>query len=274
MTPGGEQQTAPERAVAAGEIAHAYGPRVHLLDNLLLRSALARVSSPDPRLTEVIGLVRCAYEHLLAAAAGELASIEVALETRMAPAHHREGVFRGTILDPSAPVVVCDVIRAGLVPAQVCFERLLSVLPDEGVRLDHLNMSRVSDAQGRVSGVDLSGSKVGGSVEDAVLLIPDPMGATGSTVVRALEHYVNEHGTPRKVVCLPMIATPEFLRCVLDAFDELVVYTARLDRGLSPPDVLAMPPGAEWERECGLNEQGYIVPGAGGIGELLNNAWC
>jgi uracil phosphoribosyltransferase len=35
-----------------------------------------------------------------------------------------------------------------------------------------------------------------------------------------------------------------------------------------------MAPGVEWERERGLNEQSYIVPGAGGMGEVLNNAWC
>ena len=32
--------------------------------------------------------------------------------------------------------------------------------------------------------------------------------------------------------------------------------------------------GTHWERERGLNEQGYIVPGAGGMGEVLNNSWC
>jgi uracil phosphoribosyltransferase len=232
------------------------------------------MSSPAPRLHEVIDLLRCAYESLLMAASRELPSVDAEVETRMAQAHPREGVFRGQILDPKTPIVVCDVIRAGLIPAQICFERLLSVLPDSLLRLDHLNMSRVCDEEGHVVGVDLAGSKVGGSVEDAVLVIPDPMGATGSTIVRAVEHYVAHHGTPRKIIVLPMIATPEFLRTVLDIREDLVVYTARLDRGLSPPDVLSLPPGVDWERERGLNEHSYILPGAGGMGEVLNNSWC
>ena len=76
-----------------------------------------------------------------------------------------------------------------------------------------------------------------------------------------------------KTVAMPMIATPEYLRAVLDAEPDLVVYAARVDRGLSPPDVLAAMPGEHWERERGLDEHGYIVPGAGGMGEVLNNAW-
>ncbi|MHC4895382.1 MAG: uracil phosphoribosyltransferase, partial [Planctomycetota bacterium] len=64
-----------------------------------------------------------------------------------------------------------------------------------------------------------------------------------------------------------------FLRQVT-ALDECVsVITARLDRGLSPPDVLACVPGERWSEERGLNDQSYIVPGAGGVGEVLNNAW-
>jgi len=47
----------------------------------------------------------------------------------------------------------------------------------------------------------------------------------------------------------------------------------RLDRGLSPPDVLAAVPGERWDDERGLNEHQYIVPGGGGLGEVMNNAF-
>ena len=72
---------------------------------------------------------------------------------------------------------------------------------------------------------------------------------------------------------MPMIATPEYLRAVLD-IEGLVVYTPRLDRGLSSDEVLAADPGVFWDLERGLDELSYIVPGAGGIGEVLNNSWC
>jgi uracil phosphoribosyltransferase len=33
-----------------------------------------------------------------------------------------------------------------------------------------------------------------------------------------------------------------------------------------------MIPGSD-SRESGLNEVDYIVPGAGGVGEIINNSW-
>ena len=47
------------------------------------------------------------------------------------------------------------------------------------------------------------------------------------------------------------------------------MYAIRLDRGLSPAEVLATLPGTHWERERGLNEKHYIIPGGGGFGDAL-----
>jgi uracil phosphoribosyltransferase len=256
------------------ELEHAYGDRVHLIDNPYLGTILARISAPGTPVREVVSLLRLAYELLLAEAVRELPSVERVQPTRMAEQHPEAGQLRAQVVDPDQRVVVCDVIRGGIVPSQVCFERLLAVLPDEALRLDHLNMARVSDEQGRVTGVDLSGSKIGGTVEGATLVVPDPMGATGSTLLRAVRHYREHHGRPARVLALPMIVTPEYLRAVLDEVDDVVVYAGRLDRGLSPPEVLAAPPGTHWDRERGLDDHSYIVPGAGGVGEVLNNSWC
>ena len=67
--------------------------------------------------------------------------------------------------------------------------------------------------------------------------------------------------------------TPEYLRNVLRSHPETIVYAFRVDRGTSPPVVLATVPGTRWDDERGLDDHQYIVPGAGGIGEILNNAW-
>lgn len=255
---------------------HRYGDQVHILDNAYLLTAIARLSSQEVAHPEMTYLLRLVYQSLMVAAAGNVLPTEWAERpTRMAELHPREGVYRGPVLDSATRVVVVDIVRAGIVPAQTCFEMLTSVLPPANVRLDHLSMARLADAQGHVTGVDLSGSKIGGSVEGAYLVLPDPMGATGSTTLRAVRHYLAEHGEPACIVAMPMMATPEYLRAVLGAFGErVVVFTARLDRGLSPAEVLRALPGTHWDRERGLNERGYIVPGAGGMGEVLNNSWC
>ena len=261
-------------APVAGELAHSYGESVHLLDNPYLQTAIARLSTSELSLGETLPILRSVYQALFVASSAVLPTCPGERATRMSELHPAEGVVRGDWIDPSARFVVCDVIRAGIVPSQVVFELLLGIVPEAQVRLDHLNMSRMSDESGAVSGVDLSGSKIGGSVEGATLLIPDPMGATGSTALRAVEHYRANHGRPARVVLLPMIATPEFLRAVLDGIEDVVVFAGRLDRGLSEPEVLEAPLGEQWARERGLNSHSYIVPGAGGMGEILNNSWC
>jgi uracil phosphoribosyltransferase len=257
------------------ELPHHYGARVHLLDNVYLLSALARIGSPHVPHRDLMALLRSVYQTLLMTACGrELPRIRGEVPTRMAQAHAGRGVYRGPLFDPTAQVVVVDIIRAGIVPSQVCFELLNAVLSEKHVRLDHLNMSRLSDEHGCVKGVDLTGSKIGGRVDGAIMILPDPMGATGITTIRALRHYLSEFGRPQKIIALPMIATPEYLRAVLEEFPDLVVYTARLDRGMSDPEVLETLPGTYWDREKGLDARSYIVPGAGGMGEVINNAWC
>ena len=257
------------------EIEHDYGERVHILDDAFLLTALSRLSSPASSRQEVLALLRSVNHGLITAAVGrELGAINAEIPTRMNEAHPGRGVYAGKVFDPDQKVVVVDVVRGGILPSQLCFELLTAVLPDANVRLDHLTMSRTTDEDGQVTGVDLSGSKIGGTVEGSTLIIPDPMGATGSTAVRALEFYREKFGDPAKVLCLPTICTPEFLRAALDVHPELVVYTARLDRGLSSPEVLRCKPGERWDEERGLDEHSYIVPGAGGMGELLNNSWC
>ena len=57
--------------------------------------------------------------------------------------------------------------------------------------------------------------------------------------------------------------TPEYVKNVLKAHPDAVIYALRLDRGLSPADVLATPPGTRWDDERGLDGKQYIVPGAG-----------
>ena len=53
----------------------------------------------------------------------------------------------------------------------------------------------------------------------------------------------------------------------------MIVYALRLDRGLSPPEVLQTMPGERWDEERGLTDHHYIVPGGGGLGEIMNNSF-
>lgn len=235
------------------EARHRFGKNVHVLDHPVLLSLLARLGNPKTGHPELPGLLRATYRILAAEAiAGEFPTEKAAVPTRMR-ALTPEGVYRGPVLKRDTKAVVAGIARAGLIPAEVCFDLLNTVLDPRGVRLDYVTMARTTDERGRVTGSHLGASKIGGPLAGRILLVPDPMGATGSTLVQLLRHYREHHGEPRKTIALPMMATPEFLRRVLGAFPRTIVYTARLDRGLTA--------------------KGYIVPGAGGIGEVLTNSW-
>ena len=70
-----------------------------------------------------------------------------------------------------------------------------------------------------------------------------------------------------------LMATPESIRRVTAMHSGVRLYAGRLDRGLSSERALAAEPGAYPGEERGLNDVHYIVPGAGGMGELLTNSW-
>jgi len=135
-------------------------------------------------------------------------------------------------------------------------------------------MARETDSLGRVTGTSISGSKIGGSVENSFVLFPDPMGATGGSLSHAISVYKKGAGPARRYVCMNLIVTPEYLRRMKADHPDVVVYAVRLDRGASPADVLETVPGTHWDRESGLTDKQYIVPGGGGFGEIMNNAYC
>lgn len=256
------------------EIEHRYGDRVHILADPLSLTMLARLCEKgvvQPEVNRLTGELYRVLVHDVVAA--EFPRRFAAVSTRMIDQTPR-GVWRGEIIAPETPAVVVAVARAGLWPSQVTFDFLNQLLRPEGVRQDHLSLGRQVDAEGRVTGAALGAAKIGGPVDGAVILIPDPMGATGATVTKVLHHYREAvHGTALKIVALHLIVTPEYLRHVCSQHPEVVVYALRLDRALSPADVLASVPGERWREERGLNEHQYIVPGGGGLGEVMNNSY-
>jgi uracil phosphoribosyltransferase len=256
------------------EIPHRYGPGVHLLDDPLAWSLLARFGSPETGQPDVGRLVRTLYEMLARTAlAAELPRARVDAPTRMV-ASHPEAVYRGVALSRSTRAVSVGIARAGTVPSQVVYDLMNEVLDPALVRQDHVFMSRQTNEQGEVIGATWHDAKIGRDVEGRHVFFPDPMGATGSSMVSAVKYYqTGLIGRPARCIALHLMVTPEYLRRVRAEVPDLCVYALRLDRGLSPEAVLRTEPGTHWEEERGLNDHHYIVPGAGGVGELLNNAW-
>ncbi len=89
--------------------------------------------------------------------------------------------------------------------------------------------------------------KVPADLEDRLVIVLDPMLATGNSSVRAVE-LLKERGANRiRFLCL--LAAPEGVARMTAAHPDVAVVTAAVD-----------------ER---LNEQGYIVPGLGDAGDRM-----
>lgn len=87
------------------------------------------------------------------------------------------------------------------------------------------------------------------SLQDRILILSDPMLATGSSIVVSLEQLLN-FGTPKEIHVVSVISSVFGLQYLEKhfRFDPLYVWTAAIDEE--------------------LNSQAYIIPGLGDAGDL------
>lgn len=257
------------------ELNHLYGENYHIIDDVFTQTLLSFVSQEKYKQPTINHLIKDLYDYLLAhVISNEFPYKTTKVKTRMA-AIHEKGYWQGDVLENETRTIIINLARAGLLPSQLCFENLCRVLNPDLVRQDHVIMSRVSNEAGKVIGADFNGSKIGGDKEKAIILIPDPMAATGSSVSKILSHYKNVvQGKEIKFISMHLIMTPNFIFKMKAEHPDLISYALRLDRGNSSSKALASKAGEFPEEENGLTEIDYIVPGAGGLGELMNNSYC
>lgn len=256
------------------EIDHKYGENIHILKDPYLITLVEKISKKttlQPMLTEYI---KKAYAHLFSQIVSHSFSREhITSLTRMSE-FHTEGCYSGEILDQKTKVVTVDLARAGMVPSQLIYDELNYILDPSNIRQDHFYAARMTNTKNEVIGVDISGSKIGGDIENTYVIFPDPMGATGGTISEAISHYKKQvKGNAVKYITAHLMITPEYIKKIKADHPDCEVYSIRLDRGLSTTNALNNIPGSFPEEERGLNDQQYIIPGAGGVGELLNNSF-
>lgn len=263
-------QRLPER-----EFAHSYGANVHILSDVVLLSQLARLCSPQTVQPHINDLIRSLYASLLHRVLEQEFPRQVCQTTTRMIETSLRGIWEGEVLSADVRAITVSLLRAGALPSQVCFDALSALLEPSNIRQDHVLISRMVDEQERVTGSRLFDAKIGGAQDNAFVVFPDPMGATGSSMCEVLTHYKSKvSGVARKYIAMHLIVTPEYVHKLQAEHPDVVIYALRLDRGGSSFDVLQTPFGAHWPDECGLNDKQYILPGAGGLGELMNNAFC
>lgn len=255
-------------------IDHLYGDKIHLVKDPYLFSLLERICSPEVNQPLLTMLIKKAYLGLfnqIISTSFERDYIES--PTRMMELHP-EGIYKGQIIKKDSKVVCVDLARAGMIPSQLFYEELNFIIDPTKIRQDHFYAARKVNQDNEVIGVDISGSKIGGDIDDAYVLLPDPMGATGGTICEAINYYKKSvEGKAKKFITAHLIVTPEYIQKLTKQHPDVEVFSLRLDRGLSSPEALNLKPGKLLSEEKGLNANQYIIPGAGGIGELINNSF-
>ena len=256
------------------QLEHRYGPNVHILANPFLLTQLGVLCAKTTQQPAINQLVARLYTELVTTVINaEFPRKQLKVPTRMIDKNPR-GMFLGEGIDPDVRAVTVNIARAGTLPSQICYDLLNNLIEPRLVRQDHIVMSRMLDEAEHVVGAGVGGAKIGGDVDGAIVLFPDPMGATGSSLSTAIELYkAKVPGEARRFICLNLIVTPEYLKRITTDHPDVAIYALRLDRGMSPPEIFDTVPGTHWDRESGLDENQYIVPGAGGLGEIMNNAF-
>lgn len=246
---------------------HHYPENINIFNNPFLETLLAKASSPDCTQPEVTHLIKKIYEHMYGLIFSGLELEQASIKTRM------DSILAFTQIKKNKAVVV-DMARAGMIPSQVLYELLHSIYSFNDLRQDHIYISRTTDNSDQVTGASIASAKIGGGIDDAYVFVPDPMGATGSSICNVIKDYKESvNGIAKKYICVHLIITPEYIKRISKEHPDVQVYALRLDRGLSSKKALESTPGKFPEEEKGLNDKQYIIPGAGGIGELLNNSF-
>ena len=149
-------------------------------------------------------------------------------------------------IDPSmiaaeSPVLV-SVLRAGL-PFHMGFINYFDS-SDCGFigayRMKDLNKNKEVDIELSYTGAP--------SIQDKILILVDPMMATGKSLVKAYKNLIDSNGTPSTVHIVSVIAAQDGLEFVQKEIPNATIWLGALDGE--------------------LNDKFYIVPGLGDAGDL------
>jgi uracil phosphoribosyltransferase len=201
---------------------------VHLVEHPLIADALAVLRD---RATPSVQFRRAAtrISLLLAAEAlRDLPTTAVTVETPLAPAAAER---------VSVDLVVVPVLRAGL----GMLDAVLSLVP--GARVGHIGLQR--DEVTAVASHYYS--KLPAGLASSVVLVIDPMLATGGSAVAALDLLKRAGAVRLRLVCI--VAAPDGVRAVETHHPDVAVYTPVVDPS--------------------LNDRKFIVPGLGDFGDRL-----
>ena len=201
---------------------------VHLVEHPLVHDALVTLRDANTP-AEVFRRMAVRISLLLAAeATRDLPACPVTVRTPLGPAEGRR---------IAADVVVVPVLRAGL----GMLDAVLELIPS--ARVGHIGLQR--DEITAVASQYYA--KLPRSLDKSVVLMIDPMLATGGSAVAALDLLMRAGARDIRMICI--VAAPEGVELVERRHPDVRIYTPAIDRE--------------------LNDHKFIVPGLGDFGDRL-----
>lgn len=173
----------------------------------------------------------------LAHRVGVIVATEATRDLSTRPVQVDTPIERTTCHQISTDVVVVAVLRAGL----SLVDPVLELVPE--ARVGHVGLKR-DEATAMASRYS---SHLPPSLSDSLVLLVDPMLATGGSAIMAVDVLKEAGATRIRLLCV--VAAPEGVAALAAAHPDVDVYTPALDRE--------------------LNAKKYIMPGLGDFGDRL-----
>lgn len=204
-------------------------PNVHILDHPLIRHKLAIIRNKDTdtkKFREVVSELATlmAYESFK-----DVPTVEIDVETPLE-------VTKQTVIKENS-IAIVPILRAGL----GMVDGILTLFPS--AKVGHIGLYRDEETLEPQEYY----CKLPVAIEDKVVMVVDPMLATGGSASDAISMLKKRGCT--KIKLLSIIAAPEGVKKVAEDHPDVEVFVSTLDR-------------------C-LNEHGYILPGLGDAGDRI-----
>ena|SRR3989440_1390772 len=204
-------------------------PNLHVVDHPLIKHKLTHLRNHDTTTDTFRRLVKELSQMLAYEVTRDLPTENVTIRTPLAE-------IASPMISGKKQCVV-SILRAG----NGMLDGMLELLP--AARVGHIGLYRDPATLEPVEYY----FKVPEDIAERIVIVVDPMLATGNSAVAAINR-LKEHGvTTVKLVCL--LAAPEGVRAMLERHPDVPITVAALDDH--------------------LNDHGYIVPGLGDAGDRI-----
>jgi uracil phosphoribosyltransferase len=201
---------------------------LHHVNHPLIAAELTRMRDPDCPSPEFRQRARRIASLMVPAVTADL-------ETTTVPCPTPLEITSGKTV--SRPIILVPILRAGL----GFLDGFLDLIPQAAVA--HIGLAR-NEKTLRPEAYYLKHPVL---LEDAEMILLDPMLATGGSAVHAVTTLLEAGAT--RIRFASLLAAPEGIATLREAHPEVQIYTASIDR-------------------C-LNDLGYILPGLGDAGDRL-----